>query len=155
MDDHDPKWETKWRGAVDEIWTQYWDLYRQCAACGWFDFLGHPDLVKKFGHRPEGDLRRFYEPTIEVIAANDVAIELSTAGLRKPCAEMYPSLEFLQLAREADIPIVISSDAHRPEEVGAEFPAAIALAREAGYTHSARFDQRSRSLVPLDNFGKK
>lgn len=150
VDDPDPKWAAKWEGAVEEIWTRYWDLYRQCAASGLFDFLGHPDLVKKFGHRPGGDLKRFYEPSIEVIAASDGAIELSTAGLRKPCAEMYPSTEFLRLACQADIPIVISSDAHRPDEVGADFPAAIKIAREAGYTHTARFLKRSRTLVPLD-----
>jgi histidinol-phosphatase (PHP family) len=149
VDDPDPKWAAKWEGAVEEIWTRYWDLYRQCAASGLFDFLGHPDLVKKFGHRPGGDLKRFYEPTIEVIAANGVAIELSTAGLRKPCVEMYPAVEFLRLACQADIPIVISSDAHRPDEVGADFPAAIEIARGAGYTHTARFERRTRTLVPL------
>lgn len=149
VDDPDPKWDAKWKGTTETIWLQYWDLYRQCARSGLFDFLGHPDLVKKFGHRPAGDLRRFYEPTIEALAANDVAIELSTAGLRKPCAEMYPSAEFLRLAREADIPIVISSDAHKPEEVATAFPDAIALALEAGYTHTARFEKRNRTLVPL------
>lgn len=153
VDDPDPKWAARWEGAVEEIWERYWDLYRQCASSGLFDFLGHPDLVKKFGHRPGGDLRRFYEPTIEALAANDMAIELSTAGLRKPCAEMYPATEFLQLACDADIPIVISSDAHKPEEVAAAFPDAIALARDAGYTHTARFAKRNRTLVPLSGGG--
>ena len=150
VDDPNPKWELRWQGSVEQIWTQYWDLYGKCASSGLFDFLAHPDLVKKFGYRPEGDLRRFYDPVIEVVAANDLAIEISTAGLRKPCAEMYPSREFLQLAFEADIPIVISSDAHRPEEVGADFGLAIDLAREIGYTQTARFSKRKRSLVPLD-----
>lgn len=149
VDDPDPKWASRWTGAIEDIWDQYWALYRRCASSGLFDFLAHPDLVKKFGHRPEGDLLRYYEPTIEVIAANNIAIELSTAGLRKPCAEMYPSREFLELACQADIPLVISSDAHRPEEVGMDFASAVSLAKDVGYTHTARFSKRNRTLVPL------
>ncbi|MCF6312359.1 MAG: histidinol-phosphatase HisJ family protein [Verrucomicrobiales bacterium] len=151
VDDPDPKWASRWNHSIDDIWQQYWDLYRQCAASRLFDFLAHPDLVKKFGHRPEGDLKRFYEPTIEVIAANNLAIEISTAGLRKPCAEIYPSREFLELAFKADIPIVISSDAHHPNEVGSDFPIALTLAKEVGYTNSARFHKRERTLVPFDS----
>ena len=150
VDDPDPKWAARWEDSIEEIWERYWVLYRQCASSGLFDFLAHPDLVKKFGHRPDGDLKRFYVPTIEVIAENNIAIELSTAGLRKPCAEMYPSREFLELAFQADIPLVIGSDAHQPENVGADFDAAIKLAREVGYTHTAHFSKRERSLVALD-----
>lgn len=149
VDDPDPKWAQRWHGSIDEIWTQYWKLYQQCASSGLFDFLAHPDLVKKFGHRPQGDLKRFYEPTIEVIAANDVAIEVSTAGLRKKCEEMYPALEFLELAFQANIPIVISSDAHQPEEVAYKFDTAINLAKEVGYTKTARFCKRERTFTPL------
>ncbi len=149
VDDPDPKWASRWQGSIESIWHQYWTLYRQCAASGLFDFLAHPDLVKKFGHRPGGDLQRFYEPTIEVIAANNIAIEVSTAGLRKPCAEMYPSQDFLKLANQAGIPIVISSDAHRPEEVGADFGNAIKMAQTAGYCETARFKRRERRMEPL------
>ena len=149
VDDPDPKWESRWIGAVEEIWEKYWALYRQCASSGLFDFLAHPDLVKKFGHRPEGDLRRYYEPAIEAIAEAGVAVEISTAGLRKPCVEMYPSREFLDLAFQANIPIVISSDAHRPQEVGADFETAIQLAKDVGYTQTLRFHNRKRSFVDL------
>ncbi len=147
VDDPDPKWEKRWDGSIEEIWEKYWHLYRQCAASGLFDFLAHPDLVKKFGHRPAGELKRFYEPTIEVIAANNMTIEVSTAGLRKTCKEIYPSREFIELAFQANIPIVISSDAHRPEEVGADFDTAIKLVSDIGYTQSAHFAQRKRTLV--------
>ncbi len=150
VDDPNPKWVSKWDGDIDTIWDRYWSLYRKCASSGLFDFLAHPDLVKKFGHRPKGDLRRFYEPTIETLAANNIAIELSTAGLRKPCAEMYPSRDFLMLAFEASIPLVISSDAHRPEEVGMDFVEAIKLAKSVGYTQTARFSKRIRTLVDLE-----
>lgn len=149
IDDPDPKWNDRWQGHIEEVWEIYWEKYRRCAASGLFDFLAHPDLVKKFGHRPDGDLQRFYEPTVKVIADAGVAIEISTAGLRKPCAELYPADGFLELAAQAGIPIVISSDSHRPDEVGVDFETAIDAARRAGFSETSRFEKRQRSTVPL------
>lgn len=149
IDDPDPKWNDRWQGHIEEVWEIYWEKYRRCAASGLFDFLAHPDLVKKFGHRPDGDLRRYYQPTVEVIAEAGVAIEISTAGLRKDCAELYPADGFLDLAAQAGVPIVISSDAHRPNEVGVDFEIAVAAARRAGFSQTSRFERRKRSSVPL------
>ena len=56
--DH-PKWIGSWSGIaeVEEIWTSYWKIYTNCARSGLFDLLAHPDLPKKFGHKPAGDQR--------------------------------------------------------------------------------------------------
>jgi histidinol-phosphatase (PHP family) len=132
-----------------EMWAQYWDTYVQAIRSGLFDFMAHPDLPKKFGVRPEGDLRRYYEPAIEALADRGIAFEINTAGLRKECAEQYPAAEFIRSAREAGVPLLINSDAHRPEEVGAGYDVAVRLARDAGYRETARFARRQRSAVPL------
>jgi histidinol-phosphatase (PHP family) len=132
-----PKWLGRWAEAdVDEVWSLYWKEYAAMAESQLFQVLAHPDLVKKFSHRPAGDLSRFYEPVIEAIAVSGCAIEFNTAGWHKPCAEAYPASEFLELARAAGIPLVISSDAHAPEEVGRDFSSAIAQAIAAGYTET-------------------
>ncbi len=56
-----PKHLKRWNDQpVEEVWEAYFDAYRKMAESCLFDFLAHPDLVKKFGHRPEGDLSRFY-----------------------------------------------------------------------------------------------
>lgn len=135
--------------AAPEMWEQYWSTLAQCIRSGLFDFIAHPDLPKKFGVSPEGDLRRYYEPAIEALADTGLAYEINTAGLRKPCAEQYPAARFLELAHSAGVPLLINSDAHHPTEVGADFDRALALARAAGYTRAARFARRQRSLVPL------
>jgi histidinol-phosphatase (PHP family) len=80
-----PRWDVdnpRWIGrftasetAVEEIWTLYWREYERCIASGLFDFVAHPDLVKKFGHRPAGDLRRFYDPAIAAAAVHGTAVE--------------------------------------------------------------------------------
>ena len=129
---------------VEEIWALYWKAYEQCIRSGLFDFVGHPDLVKKFGHRPKGDLRKYYEPSVAAAAEKNVAMEINTAGLRKPAGEIYPAREFLTMAHEAGIALLINSDAHAPEEVGADFDQARALAAEVGYTQTVRFEKRQR-----------
>ena len=135
--------------ATEEIWTLYWREYERAVASGLFDFVAHPDLVKKFGHRPPGDLRRYYEGTIAAAAAGGVAVEVSTAGLRKPVGELYPAAGFLALAREAGIAVLINSDAHAPAEVGQDFGHAAAAVRAAGYTETARFVGRRRWMQRL------
>jgi histidinol-phosphatase (PHP family) len=144
-----PKYVGRHVGAAEQIWTSYWKEYEQCIRSGLFDFVAHPDLPKKFGHRPAGDLRRFYEPSIAALSDTHVPFEINTAGLRKECQELYPAREFLELAREADVALLINSDAHDPAELAAGFPEAIAMAKEAGFTQTVRFAHRQRTFARL------
>jgi len=146
-----PKWLGRWsQSDVDEVWTHYWQTYARMADSGLFDILGHPDLVKKFTFRPAGDLTRFYEPVIDAIAASGCAIELNTAGWHKPCAEAYPALGFLELACSAGVPLVISSDAHAPQEIARDFGKAIEVAKAAGYRETQLFEKRRARSELLD-----
>ena len=146
--DH-PKYIGRHAGHAEEIWASYWLAYEQCIRSGLFDFVAHPDLPKKFGHRPAGDLRRFYEPSVRALAECGVAFEINTAGLRKDCRELYPAPGFVALACEAKVPLLINSDAHAVEELAAGFPEAVVLAKAAGYTHTARLHRRKITSVPL------
>src|SRR5436853_367959 len=80
-----PKHLSRWQGqgVVEEIWGRYWELYEKMIRGRQFDFYGHPDLPKKFGLRPVGDLRHYYEGTIQALADTNGVFEVSTAGLRK------------------------------------------------------------------------
>ncbi len=147
--DH-PKWLGRWAEIdVADVWTQYWEEYTNMASAGIFDFLGHPDLIKKFAYTPSGDLRRFYDPVIEAIKDSDCAIELNTAGFHKPCNEQYPSSEFLTLAAEAKIPITLSSDAHAPSEVARDFKKGLELLKNAGFSQTCLFEKRQRTSLSI------
>ena len=146
-----PAWIGKWAETdINLAWDLYWQAYTEMADSGLFDILAHPDLIKKFGYKPEGDLTRYYEPAIDAIATSGAIIELNTAGLHKPCEEIYPDLTFLELARDAGVDLIISSDAHSPAEVARDRDKATSLAKKAGYTHTTLINQRQRSYVPID-----
>lgn len=145
-----PVWLGRWAETdVDEAWGTYWKEYAEMARSGLFDFLGHPDLIKKFSYRPKGDLKRFYEPVVQAMLDADSAIELNTAGFHKPCAEQYPSFEFLELAASANIPITLSSDAHAPSEVARDFKKGISLLKDAGFKSTCLFEKRIRKQEDL------
>ena len=142
-----------WRvSSAEQVWTEYFETLGQAAASGLYDILAHPDLVKVWGAgrpRPTGDLRRYYELAVERIAASDVAIEVSTAGLRRPVGEIYPSRELLELLLEAGRPVALSSDAHVPEQIGFGYDGAVEYLREAGVQEICVFDQRNRRMEEL------
>jgi len=146
----DPQYISRFRGgAVEEIWANYWRTYEQAIRSGLFDFVGHPDLPKKFGFRPEGDLTRYYEPVIAALVEKDMPFEINTAGLRKDCAELYPAQDFLALAAQAGVPLLINSDSHDPRELCAGYAEAVQAARAAGFRETVRFTKRARSVVAL------
>ena len=144
--------------SVEEIWRRYFQTIGESAASGLFDILAHPDLVKYWGPPapggrgrplPEGDLRRYYELAIDGIASSGIAVEVSTAGLRKPAGEIYPAPAFLEMCLQAGAPIALSSDAHRPEDVGAGYEQALELLAGLGVSELCVFERRVRTLVPL------
>jgi histidinol-phosphatase (PHP family) len=140
------------RDDADAVWSEYFRTLGAAAASGLFDILGHPDLVKVWGSerpRPSRDARTFYELAIEGIAKSNVAIEVSTAGLRKPVAEIYPSRELLDMCLAAGRPVALSSDAHEPEHLGYEYGRAIEFLREADVSSLSVFEGRRRRDEPL------
>ena len=149
----EPDWEAWdiWRGGDPEkVWRAYFETLGEAARSGMFDILAHPDLVKVFAGRvpvPDGDLRRFYERAMDGIVDSDIAVEVSTAGLRKPAGEIYPAPAFLSMCLEAGRPVALSSDAHLPEQLGWEYERALSLLESLGVTEIAVFDRRGRRLV--------
>jgi histidinol-phosphatase (PHP family) len=140
--------------SVEEIWRRYFQTIGESARSGLFDILAHPDLVKYWsaGHparRPDGDLRRYYELAMDGIADSGIAVELSTAGLRKPIGEMYPAPAFLEMCLEAGAEIALSSDAHRPQDVGADYERALELLEQLGVEKLCVFEGRTRRTEPI------
>jgi histidinol-phosphatase (PHP family) len=138
--------------SPERVWRTYFEWLGQAAMSGMFDILAHPDLVKYWGNRrpsPDRDLRYFYEIAMEGIAESGIAVEVSTAGLRKPVGELYPSRAFLEMILDAGNPIALSSDAHAPDDLGRDYERALELLEAMGVTELAVFERRERRLEPL------
>jgi histidinol-phosphatase (PHP family) len=151
--DLDDEWDIWRRGdSPERVWTRYFEWVAEAARSGLFDIMAHPDLVKVHGDgrpRPSGDLRRYYEPAVEAFAEAGVAVEMSTAGLRKPVGELYPSRALLEMIVDAGCPIALSSDAHVPDQLGFRYEDAVKELEAVGVTEICVFEGRERRMVPL------
>ncbi len=134
---------------VAEIYQRYFANIQRAIRLGVFDVLAHFDLPKKFGFLPEEDLTSVVAETLDLAKQGGVAIEVSTGGLRKPVAEIYPAPAILREMKKREILIVLSSDAHAPEEVGSGYATSLAFVREAGYDELVVFEGREPRAVPL------
>lgn len=139
--------------SADQVWRTYFTWLGELAASGMFDILAHPDLVKHWGRAqrpwPEKDLRFYYDLAMEPIAASGIAVEVSTAGLRKPVGEIYPSSAFLEMVLDAGNPIALSSDAHTPQDLGYGYEEAVRFLGDHGVTELAVFQRRRVRREPI------
>ncbi|MFC1850798.1 histidinol-phosphatase HisJ family protein [candidate division CSSED10-310 bacterium] len=134
---------------LKELYSQYFRLIQLSAESKLFDILGHIDLIKKFGFRPECDIGELFTETAEIISKNKVCIEVNTSGLIKPCQEIYPSSQLLKICCDYGIPITLGSDAHKPGCVGQYFDDALMLIQQIGYKKIAHFNERKRILKDI------
>ncbi|WP_028059149.1 histidinol-phosphatase [Candidatus Solirubrobacter pratensis] len=150
VDDETDVWRHE--TSPERVWKRYFETLAASARSGLYDIIAHPDLVKIWGGArplPDVDPRRYYEPAIEAMLDADVAIEVSTAGLRKPVGELYPARAMLEMAVDAGVPVALSSDAHLPEHVGFGYDRARKLLEACGVTELAVFERRVRRLEPI------
>ena len=138
------EWEHR---DADTAWAQYGALVRELAETGLADVLAHPDVIKKYGHRPKHEAP-LHEAIVAGAAAHGTAIELNSNGLRY-CDEIFPALPLVERAHGLGLPITLASDAHTPDRVGAQFGELAAWARRAGYTEAATFVGRKPVKYPL------
>jgi len=141
-----------WEGKkVLEVYERYYDAVQKAAKTGFYDFLGHLDVIKRFGHRPEDEEaeRELERRTLEVIREHDVAIELNASGLVMPCEDMFPKRRMLETAFALGIPVTVGSDAHRPERVALNLDRAVECLKAIGYRELATFKERQRIMVPI------
>jgi histidinol-phosphatase (PHP family) len=143
-----PEFIGGWKNRnIDEIWQAYFEATEAMAKSGYFDIAGHLDLIKVFKYMPKKDIRLLAGNALRAIKESNMVLEINSAGLRKPVAEIYPSRLLLEEAYALDIPITFASDAHAVDQVGFGYDEAVALARETGYRQAVTFRERQRELI--------
>jgi histidinol-phosphatase (PHP family) len=137
------KWDTY------DLYEAYYANVRAAALSGRFDVLGHPDLIKIFRQFPDRDITGMLEETADAVAESGIVVDVNAAGLRKPVGEIYPSRKLLEMFHRRGVPIILSSDAHAPSEVGAGYEKSIPLVRDVGYREVVTFSGGERGTLAL------
>ena len=120
--------------GVDGVWKRYFEVWLEMVQSrGPITCFAHPDLPKKYGWRPSFDTREWFSEMAHAVACSGCMVEVNTSGLRNSAHEPYPAEELLHEFCCAGIDCTVGSDAHRPEDVGADIESAYALMQRAGY----------------------
>ena len=110
-----------WKGIdVDETYHRYFEDSVSLAKSHIFDGIGHPDSIKLFGHKPSYSLTYYYEKLAEALSESQMYAD-QNSGVERRCPEtaslgMDP--ELIRILKNHQIPIITSSDAHYPKDVG-------------------------------------
>jgi histidinol-phosphatase (PHP family) len=131
---------------VDAIYADYFRRIREMAATGVIDCLAHLDLIKIHGHRPSAEIGAIVNETLDFIGARNLAVELSTAGWRKPVNELYPSDPIIELAIEKGIPFTTASDAHSHAQLGDKYPRLAQKIANFGVREVCIFEKHQRLM---------
>ena len=131
----DPAQKDRWLDeGPDYIWRRYFDVWCDAVLSDQpFTIMAHPDLCKKFGHRPSFDPLPLYKNAAEAAREADRLIEVNTSGAFYPCAEMYPAPALLNEFKRAGVKCSIGTDAHTPSHCARALTEGIALMYESGY----------------------
>lgn len=146
-------WEPKTLPERFAVYARYYeDLYKMSKS-GLVDIVAHPDLVKLF--TPESFnawldipasgvlLRR----TLASIRDNGLLMEVSSAGMRKPCNEPYPGPRIMRLAAELGLKISISSDAHSTTQIAFAYDKLEAYVKSFGFTEYYILEKRKQRAL--------
>ena len=147
FDDGAEPWEGLSQEECEALYTAYFAAWEAMLRSGCFSIAAHPDLVKIFSvdrfhvwlDKPQSQavLRR----ALSALGEAGMSMEISSAGLRKPCAEIYPAPRIMAIAAELNLPVSFASDAHRAEDVAGDFARLAAYARSFGFAGHVFFEK--------------
>ncbi|HIU18091.1 MAG TPA: histidinol-phosphatase [Candidatus Avidesulfovibrio excrementigallinarum] len=133
----------------DEVCYERYDAYFRAladmAGSRIMNVAAHPDIIKIFSVDrfnawldDAGNMEKVRR-ALMAMKASGMAMEISAAGLRKPCAEIYPGPRIMRLAADLELPITFASDAHNVKQLGWNFDRLAEYARSYGYATSRYF----------------
>lgn len=114
---------TLFKGDIRAFCRAYYRTLQAAVDTGWFDIVGHLDVLKKFntGNRFFDEQAGWYQglvaDTLSAIRRKGMKMEINMGGMTHPIAMPYPSPWIVTAAAEMGIPLVMGSDAHAPDAV--------------------------------------
>ncbi len=147
-----PEFIKEWdKRDVEDVYKEYFEHIKNLAKSRLFQIVGHIDLIKVFGHKPKTPITDLAYEAIKEIKKANMAVEINTAGLRKPVKELYPSDELLELILNEGIDLTLSSDAHSPSQVGFKYDETLKKLKEMGIKELVYFEKKEKKKINLED----
>lgn len=155
FDDVQEVWQKATAAQIFSWYEEYFNIWLSMLESGLFQIAAHPDLIKiysvgRFHDWLAGKASRdLVYKCLSVLKKQGMAMEISSAGLRKACGEIYPCPEIMDMARELDLNISLASDAHNVKDIAAFFPELAAYAKKYGFAKQAIYRRGEISFRPF------
>lgn len=105
---------------VDRIYIRYYEIMQKLIESDLFTGVAHPDSIKAFGHKSSYQLVDTYRKLADLLCKHDMYAEQSGGlHLNYNCHELGMNETMLKIFIDQGVRILTASDAHRPEDVGA------------------------------------
>jgi histidinol-phosphatase (PHP family) len=132
---------------INDLYREYYKNIREIASNGLVDSMAHLDLIKIFNFFPTEDMTDVYDETLSLIKEKDLSIEISTAGIRKPIGEIYPSKEIVQMAIDKGISFTIAGDAHAAKDLSHNYDKLEDFLKEMNINEVAVYEKHEKKLI--------
>lgn len=153
FDDSRDPWENATQEECEKFYVSYFYHWLSMLKSGLFQIAAHPDLIKIYSVEQfhiwlnKENARKQIQECLQALKEANMAMEVSSAGLRKACNEIYPCPAIMEMAASLDLHISFASDAHNTDDVGADFANLAKYAASFGFDRHAVFNRGSISLT--------
>lgn len=113
------------------------------------DIIGHLDKIKmnnkgRYFSEEEHWYKKLTKIVIKSLQVSGVIVEVNTRGIYKQRGnQLFPGTEILEMLHKHNIPITLSSDAHKPREISGSFQETFLILKDIGFKKILIFDKKS------------
>ncbi|MCD7774563.1 MAG: histidinol-phosphatase HisJ family protein [Clostridiales bacterium] len=136
---------------------EYFDEILIMLQWGKFDVLAHLTYPFRYlyskNHIRENinDYKDQVDEILKLAAEKDMALEINTAGLRKPINRLSPEIDTVKRFKELGGKLIsIGSDAHYAQHLAVGIKTAMDTAKEAGFDAVTLFQHRHAMEIPIE-----
>ncbi|MDR2559350.1 MAG: histidinol-phosphatase HisJ family protein [Oscillospiraceae bacterium] len=143
---------------IPELLRLYFNETLEMVQTADIDVIGHLTYFLRYITGRDGivvDLNEYTENIrniFKIAAGRGIGLEINTGGLRKQgYGKADPGLEYVRMFKEAGGEIItIGSDAHRIQDIAANFKEGAEIAKAAGFKRTAYYEKRKPVFVELE-----
>ena len=139
---------------LERLVRNYFAKLMRMVEAGGFDIVGHADKLYMNAERCQPGITSttWYKEIIREyfgrIARKGLMVEINTKKFESTGC-FSPSIEHFPLLKELNIPVVVDSDAHRPENINSGREEALRALKKAGFTHVMELHGGLWQQVPI------
>ncbi len=142
-------------GDIRKGVTAYYRQINEMLTTSHLDVIGHMDKIKmhnreRFFSETDSWYVALVDETLELIRQKGTIVEVNTRGVYKKRSDsLFPGPAVLKKIHELDIPVIISSDAHKPHEISCLFDDTSKFLYENGFRNLMSLTPAGWETVPL------